>query len=351
MSQPPRSILGIITAVTISFVAITYFLSFLIAALAIITTQLGPKLLALNGYLPLEVVMLLIRGVLPANALVLVVTSMAVFALCFWAAAKDRGGFLSGLKALTMKTRPTTTPNWLIVMPLLSSALLIVTLIFSIFLNSAGVPVGNLPQNDQTQLFASITYAPIAEETGFRISVIGLVVAIRTLLPLHRGRGLATAGLPTVVGRVVLAFLSPDRAKEAAGLQSIGTYGWRGIHSSEWFFLLFTSLVFGIDHSLSGAGWGPGKALTAGMSGFALAIVYLWYGAYANILLHWFFDFYNFVIFGALLAGILPILLADLSIIAALFLSVVAFVFGFRWLRPRKPTLAPPTISYNPAPQ
>ncbi len=349
MSRPARSILGIAAAVAISIVVITYFLSFGIAALAIITTQLGPNLFKLNGFLPLEVITLLIPRVLPANALALVAVCIAAFALCFWAAARDRGGFRSSLKQLTMKTKPTTTPNWLVVMPLLSSALLMVTLLFSIFLNSAGVPVGNLPQNDPTQLFASLAYAPIAEEVGFRISVIGLLVAIRTLLPLHRGRGLAAAGLPTVVGRVALAFLSPDRAKEAAGLQSIGTRGWRGIHASEWILLLFTSLVFGIDHSVSGGGWGPGKALTAGLSGFALGVSYLWYGFYADILLHWFFDFYNYTIFGTLLGGIPSLLLAFLSFLAALFLSIAAFVLGVRWLFLRKPVLAQPTISYMPA--
>src|SRR5207253_6868740 len=108
-------------------------------------------------------------------------------------------------------------------MPLLSSSLLIVTVLLSILLNSSGVSVGSLPATTPEELFASVAYAPVAEEVGFRITPIGLLIVIRTLVPLHRGRGLTRAGPMTVAGRIALAFFSPDRAKEDAGLPSIGT--------------------------------------------------------------------------------------------------------------------------------
>src|SRR2546428_708748 len=88
-----------------------------------------------------------------------------------------------------MKRNPTSTPDWLVVMPLLSSSLLIVTVLLSILLNSSGVSVGSLPATTPEELFASVAYAPVAEEVGFRITPIGLLIVIRTLLPLHRGRG------------------------------------------------------------------------------------------------------------------------------------------------------------------
>ncbi len=338
MSQPTRSIPGIIAAIVIAFVLLTYGLSFLIASLAIIATQLGDNLLSLNGFLPLEAFLLIIPRIFPANGLALVVAFMLIFVLCFWAATKDRGGFISSFVALTRKAKPTTTPNWLVVMPLISSFLLLLILILSISLSSAGVPVGNPPTSDPADLFASVTFAPVAEEIGFRITAIGVVVAIRTLLPLYRGRGLANAGVTTVATRIMVALLSPDRAKESAGLPSIGTRGWRGIHWSEWTLITISSSWFGLAHPLSDSSWGPGKAFTAGLSGLALGLVYLWYGAYANILLHWFFDFYNFTIFGAgrLLGGTYPNILAGLAILASLFLGVAGFVYGIRWLKPEK---------------
>ncbi len=351
MSQAPRSVPGILTAIVIAFVILTYALSFVVASATIITTQLGPNLFALNGFLPLELFLLLIPGVLPANGLGLVAGFMLIFALCFWAATKDRGGFIKSLAELTRKAKPTTSPNWLVVMPLISSFLLVLTVILSISLISAGVPVGNIPQNDPAELFASVTFAPVAEEIGFRISPIGLVVVIRTLLPLHRGRGLRGAGIATVAKRMLIAVISPDRAKEAAGLPSIGTRGWRGIHWVEWIILVVSSAWFGVLHSLSGAGWGPGKALPAALTGLALGIVYLWYGAYANILLHWFFDFYNFTIFGALLGGPYSNILSDLAVLASLFLAVAAFVYGIRWLKPQRPLITQPTITQMPPPR
>ncbi|HVH14842.1 MAG TPA: CPBP family glutamic-type intramembrane protease [Candidatus Angelobacter sp.] len=351
MSQAPRSIPGIITAIAIAFVVLTYALSFVITIAAIIATQLGSNLLSLNGFLPLEIFLILVPGVLPANGLGLVLGFMVIFALCFWAAAKDRGGFIKSLAGLTRKAKPTSTPNWLAVMPLLSSFLLVLTVILTISLNSAGVPVGNIPQNNPAELFASVTFAPVAEEIGFRITPIGLIVVIRTLLPLHWGRGLRNAGATTVAMRILIALISPDRAKQAAGLPSIGTHGWRGIHWAEWILLAASSAWFGLLHSLSGAGWGPGKAIPAGLTGLALGIVYLWYGAYANILLHWFFDFYNFTIFGAILGGSLFDILASLAVLTSLFLGVAGFVYGIRWLKPERPPPMQPPMTQTPQPQ
>ena len=351
MSQAPRSIPGILTAIAIAFIVLTYALSFVITIAAIIATELGSSLLGLNGFLPLEIFLILIPGVLPANGLGLVVAFMPIFALCFWAAAKDRGGFIKSLAGLTRKAKPTTTPNWLVVLPLISSFLLVLTVILTISLNSAGVPVGNIPHNNPAELFASVTFAPVAEEVGFRITPIGLIVVIRTLLPLHQGRGLRNAGALTVAKRILIALISPDRAKEAAGLPSIGTRGWRGIHWVEWILIVASSAWFGLLHSLSGAGWGPGKAIPAALTGLALGIVYLWYGAYANILLHWFFDLYNFTIFGALLGGTYSDILASLAILTSLFLGVAGFVYGIRWLKPARPSNLQSLITHMPSPQ
>ena len=351
MSQALRSIPGILTAIAIAFVVLTYALSFVITIAAIIETQLGSNLLSLNGFLLLEIFLILIPGVLPANGLGLILAFMLIFALCFWAAAKDRGGFIKSLVGLTRKAKPTTTPNWLVIMPLISSFLLVLTVILTISLNFAGVPVGNIPQNNPAELFASVTFAPVAEEMGFRITPIGLIVVIRTLLPLHRGRGLRNAGSSTVAKRILVALISPDRAKEAAGLTSIGTRGWHGIHWAEWIVLVASSAWFGLLHSLSGAGWGPGKAIPAGLTGLALGIVYLWYGAYADILLHWFFDFYNFTIFGALLGGPYSDILASLAVLTSLFLAVAGFVYGIRWLKPERPPKLQPPMTQIPPPQ
>jgi hypothetical protein len=56
--------------------------------------------------------------------------------------------------------------------------------------------------------------------------------------------------------------------------------------------LVISSVAFGAAHYLAGGGWDIGKISTAALAGFAMGLVYLRYGAYAPILLHWFFDYY-----------------------------------------------------------
>src|SRR3989475_12723926 len=101
MSKAYLIVTGILTAIVIAFVILTYALSFVGASATIITTQLGPNLFALNGFLPLELFLPLIPGVLPANGLGLVAGCMLIFALCFLAAAKDRGALRTSLRELT----------------------------------------------------------------------------------------------------------------------------------------------------------------------------------------------------------------------------------------------------------
>src|SRR5207247_11064576 len=167
MIQALRSIPGILTAIAIAFVVLTYALSFVITIAAIIETQLGSNLLSLNGFLPLEIFLILIPGVLPANGLGLILAFMLIFALCFWAAAKDRGGFIKSLVGLTRKAKPTTTPNWLVIMPLISSFLLVLTVILTSSLKFAGVPVGHIHQNNPSEIFASQTFSSEDSNNGF----------------------------------------------------------------------------------------------------------------------------------------------------------------------------------------
>ena len=51
-------------------------------------------------------------------------------------------------------------------------------------------------------------------------------------------------------------------------------------------------MMFGFAHILYGGGWEIGKVSTACLAGLVFAIMYVSYGAYADILLHWFFNYY-----------------------------------------------------------
>ena len=91
----------------------------------------------------------------------------------------------------------------------------------------------------------------------------------------------------------LLAMLSPERAKLRLGHKSVGTNGLlRGITPLEWTLILITGIAFGSAHYLLGGGWEIGKVTTATLAGLVFGIVYVAYGAYAPILMHWFFNYY-----------------------------------------------------------
>src|SRR5205807_10025998 len=97
MSRAPRSIPGILTTIAIALVILTYAFSLVITVAAIIATQLGSSLLGLNGFLPLEIFLILIPGVLPANGRGWLLAFMLIFALCFWPAPRNAVGSLRTL--------------------------------------------------------------------------------------------------------------------------------------------------------------------------------------------------------------------------------------------------------------
>jgi hypothetical protein len=91
-----------------------------------------------------------------------------------------------------------------------------------------------------------------------------------------------------------LSFLYPEKAKEKANINTIQNKGIKGISSSEWLILLFSSIFFGINHYLPGGSWGVGKITSAALAGIVFGLAYLYYGIHAPILLHWSFNYYMY---------------------------------------------------------
>ncbi len=356
-----RIALGWITIVAVVISVSSYFLSLGVGVAIIASTQLGAGLSALNGHLLVYAFLLPIRTPLEVNGWWLVLSSMIIFVICFVKGATSNGGFSSGLRLLLPGSRPHSLPNWLVIMPILGSSLFLVSIALALIQLGAGVPTGNLtcppgtsPDVCAAELFAGIVTAPVFEEIGFRISPIGLVVAI--LVAVRLGKGTAQTS-ETKSRKIVIffsAFISPGYAKEKSGLPSIATSGIKGISKGEWVFLFLTADVFGAYHILGGGGWGPGKFLTAALSGFALGVVYLAYGAFADILLHWLFNFYLYVY--SVYTGFNGIFVTfgDLAALGTLALGVWGIIVGVKWLREKKPQPVTPmpfsTAGDSPAP-
>ena len=294
MSYDVKSAVGWITAIAVVFSIASYILSLIVSATLGLSDPVTTQLQSLTQ--PAIIWAFMLGAEIPANAFLIFTGCLVVYAICFVKAARANNGLLSGLRALATGAPPKDLRNWLSVMPLLASGLLPIVLLLTYLENTLGVQTGGLPPTPPASLLTELALAPIAEEVGFRITVLGLVIGI--LLAWKFGKEIASGVKTTTAHEIslfVVGFFSPGYAKEKLGLPSIRTHGWKGISIPEWIFLAITSTVFGAYHILGG-GWGPGKFLTAAIQGFALGIVYLAYGAYANIMLHWFFDL-NFYVF------------------------------------------------------
>ena len=144
MGYNVRAALGWITVVAVVVAVFTYGLAIVIGFATVIATQLGSQLLSLNGHPPVEAFLIFIPTPLPVNLLVLVFVCLIVFCICFIVAGNEKGGFFLGLKQVSSGSRPSTLPNWLVVMPLVASSLLIVVLLLTTIQSTAGLPTGSL---------------------------------------------------------------------------------------------------------------------------------------------------------------------------------------------------------------
>lgn len=360
MNPVLRAILGWVTIAAVVFAIGTYILAMVLSVFLVSETQLGMGLAALSirGLPPLGGFFYYFKiSSIPIsiNLLAYVIFCILVFAGCFVAGFRSRGGFVQSLLSLRTVGRIISSSNWMVVMPLVSSALLVVVVLVTILLTISGVPSGALckPGVDcpsTAVLFAGLAHAPIGEELAYRIlTPLGFLVPLRVAWRrFATGQGPSKSRFLSLIG---MSLLSPDHAKAKTGYPSFSVDGWRGIHWLEWFFIAVSAISFGLAHYQSGGGtdWGQGKVVTAAISGAALAFVYVAYGAYANILLHWFFDFYVEVLsLGLPISGGFIEILGSLVIFGGLFLiGIFSTAVAIGWLGKRIVQRISPT-TYKP---
>lgn len=344
MSSTSRAVLGWISAIAALFIFLTYILAMGIAVSLVTVSQLASGLTASSGRPVLGAFYIYSRYTAFPVSVTLSLLAFAcifIFVICFAAGFRSRDGFLPSLKRLAKVGRITSSSNWLVSMPLISSGLIIVVLIVTFVLSQVGIPPGSLCDPSinkcptQAQLFAGLAYAPIGEEIAYRIiTPLALVIPLRILLR-NISKPLSLSSLLRFLSVVGLSLLSPERAKEKMGYLTVSRNGWRGFHWLEWIFIVISSVLFGLAHVESGGGtnWGAGKVVTAAISGFVIAIVYVAYGAYAAILFHWFFDFYfEVAIVGGSTFGGLFSLLPYVFSLTALIVGALSLLVAIAWV-------------------
>ncbi len=320
-------VFGRLVAISTVVMLFTYFLAMGMSILYMVATGIGLDLLnspprsLLLGAFGYES-----RTPIQVNSLAVFLTTFAIYIGCFAGAIRKQGGLTSNLKGLVRGVKR-RVPNWLVVMPVGSSALLFLVFVITLVEAGLGIPTGSISFPSPSLELYTLAYTPIVEEMTFRITTLGLLVV---LIVLFSSAGPAGG----TEGRLALkALLLPDEAKIAAGLPSVSRNGWRGIHFEEWILLAITSAWFGACHVVcGGGGWQLGKVATASLSGLALGLAYIVYGAYASILLHWFFNFYVGVFdIGAMLLGTGFEILADIILLLSLSLGVLGLFVLPMW--------------------
>ena len=249
-----------------------------------------------SSEIPLDLFMFLVVVPIPLSLSfgVLFMAMWTIFVLCAIFAWRSRNGFLGTVVNALKQPLSFAKTNFLYLMPLVATSLLSTTVLIQRFQETQGVQTGSLnfpPSTSPYVILVNLAFAPLQEEFAFRITSIGLAVGI--LLVFRYRNDKRVNGIGKRIKLILLAMLSPERAKAEVGYRNVSANGFfGGINALEWILIFLTSAVFGLAHYLLGGGWQIGKVSTAFLAGFVFGIVFVTYGAYASILLHWFFNYY-----------------------------------------------------------
>ncbi|MGA2460197.1 MAG: CPBP family glutamic-type intramembrane protease [Candidatus Bathyarchaeia archaeon] len=286
----------VLAIVIVVFSAVSYIVSLAIGPVLFFSTSDGLQAAARAIHeIPVIFFMALPIAIpVRANFGVLFIGIWVAFLICIALAWFSRGGFLKTVKGEITKSVPFARTNFLFVMPLVGSALLYATILISQFQETQGVQTGSLnfpPQTSPYVILVNLAFAPLQEEFAFRITSIGIPLGVY-LLYRYRSDQRVSKALPRLK-LLILAMFSPELAKMRLGYRNVHENGFiQGISPLEWILILITSFVFGAAHYLLGGGWDVGKVSTAFLAGLVFAVMYVAYGAYADILLHWFFNYF-----------------------------------------------------------
>lgn len=191
---------------------------------------------------------------------------------------------------------------------------------------AGGVPVGGL-SGDAMNLFLSLTIAPLREEFGFRVLIIGLIAAF------------ASIGKPW--RSALKAIWRPSVAYEDVQNNTV-------TKAALGFALAASALTFGLVHVTSNSGWEIGKLPEAAYAGVVLGYIYIRYGFHAAVLVHWGIDYLGsvFAFFGQGAYGIpwtsdtgyflQQVVTVDMIGVLGVSSFLVVSYLGIRWVLKRR---------------
>ena len=204
------------------------------------------------------------------DAVTLIAILLAFYLSLIYIASKGPSNLYKTIRLIYTQGIGFLQSNTLITVCTVFSPLLLIEVGLEYLQSLFGIATGALPKTDPLVDFAFLTYAPVAEEIGFRVTLIGLVLS---WLPLYYGRvrdALYTLWRPS-------AYISTENTRARWLLNSL---------------IIFSSIVFGLAHVLYGGGWELGKIFPSFVAGLCLGWLYVKWGFHAAVLLHLLFNYF-----------------------------------------------------------
>jgi membrane protease YdiL (CAAX protease family) len=177
-------------------------------------------------------------------------------------------GFLKTLSQIISFGKYDTRQNYMIGVTQWFSILILISALIAYIQEGFGIDiVPPVVDNDLIQFFYA-SLAPILEEFGFRLILIGV-----PLFALYSNR--------TSVKYFIKCLWNPTLLDLHDSKKAI-------------FLVVFVGLLFGFAHIAFGDSWSEGKFAQAAASGIILGWVYLKYGFVASLLIHWATNYFVF---------------------------------------------------------
>jgi len=177
-------------------------------------------------------------------------------------------GFLKSLSSIISLGKYDSKSNYLFGVTAWFSILILISALINFIQEGFGiVTIPPSTDNDLIQFFY-VSLAPIIEEFGFRLILIG----------------------------IPLFFIYSHKSSIKYFIRCLWNPGTLDIHDSKKAIslIIFVGIVFGFAHIALGESWSEGKFAQAAVSGIILGWVYLRYGFVASLLIHWATNYFVF---------------------------------------------------------
>ena len=264
--------IGIPYSALISIIFGLMIVSFPIGAYVVFNSEIGDNI---DFGFPLEKFDLFIAGInmeIPfeyqiGDACVVV---WCVFAVLFTIAIiGPKKSFLGSISGLLIREKNLTDANYLITIIKWFSVLVVISGVINFVQESFGIVTEPPESTNDLILFLAVTIAPIIEEIGFRVILIGI--------PLF----------------LIYSFKTSIRS-----FFHVLWHPYENLHivdnKKAILLIVLVGIFFGAAHIISGEPWSSGKFAQAAVSGIIIGWVYYRYGLIAAILIHWATNYFIF---------------------------------------------------------